>query len=143
MCCMAQDIEHPILPALSHGKDSSQCSHIWTPRYTRTPRSRTNTWSLISYSAEDDNHSQWWRSCVRAGRVQEVATQELYGPRIYQDFLYMSETGVAAPMFASRPSRTGRVTATTLEHKGLTQTGVRKFINKSDEKDAAVKALEG
>ena len=46
-------------------------------------------------------------------------------------------------MLASRFSRTGGVTATTLEHKGLTQTGVRKFINKSDEKDAAAKALEG
>ena len=63
---------------------------------------------------------------------EEMATQEQYGPR-----------GVAMPMLSSRSSRTGRVTATTLEDKGLTQTGVRKFINKSDEKDAAAKAREG
>ena len=65
--------------------------------------------------------------------------QEQYGPR-----------GVATPMLASRSSKSGRVTATTLEHKGLTQTGVRMYVNKSDEepalkawKDAAARALEG
>ena len=56
---------------------------------------------------------------------KELAKQEQYGPRIYSDFFYMSE-------------------ATALEQKGLTQngvkffadfiqqTGVRRFINKSD-----------
>ena len=53
MCCMAQDIEHPIL---SHGKESSHCCHIWTPRYTRTPRSRTST--VTSLIAESDKKSQ-------------------------------------------------------------------------------------
>ena len=83
---------------------------------------------------------------VRTERESTSATvpraekeQEQYGPR-----------GVATPMLASRSIRTGRVTATTLEHKGLTQTGVWKFINKTDEepalkalKDAAAKAREG
>ena len=65
--------------------------------------------------------------------------QEQYGPR-----------GVATPMLASRVSKSGRATATTLEHKGLTQTGVRMYVNKSDgepaltaRKDAAARALEG
>ena len=65
-------------------------------------------------------------------------------------------------MLALKFSRSGRIAATTLEQKGLTQygvkfiagfiqqTGVRRFINKSHGepamkalKDAAAKALEG
>ena len=90
-----------------------------------------------------------------------MATQEQCGPRVYSDFFYMSEGGVSTPMLALRFSRSGRMAATALEQKGLTQygvkffagfiqqTGVRRFINKSDEpsvkalNDAAAKALEG
>ena len=65
-------------------------------------------------------------------------------------------------MLALKFSRSGRISATALEQKGLSQygvkffadfiqqTGVRRFINKSDGelamkalKDAAAKALEG
>ena len=53
MCCTAQDIEHPIL---SHGKESSHCCHILTPRYTRVPRSRTST--VTSLIAESVKKSQ-------------------------------------------------------------------------------------
>ena len=93
---------------------------------------------------------------------KELAKQEQYGPRIYSDFLYVCEVGVSTPMLALRFSRSGRMAATALEQKGLTQygvkffagfiqqTGVRMFINKSDGepamkalKDAAAKALEG
>ena len=75
---------------------------------------------------------------------------------------YMSETGVSTPMLALKFIRSGRTAATALEQKGLTQygvkffagfiqqTGVRRFINKSDGepamkalKDAAAKAVEG
>ena len=88
--------------------------------------------------------------------------QEQDGPRIYSDFFYMSEAGVSIPMLAVKFSRSGRIAATALEQKGLTQygvkffagfiqqTGVRRFINRSDGepamkalKDAAAKALEG
>ena len=58
---LAQDIEHPILPALSHGKESSQCCHIWTPRYTRTPRSRTITSRVKSLVGQSNNYSQFFR----------------------------------------------------------------------------------
>ena len=92
---------------------------------------------------------------------KELAKQEQYGPRIYSDFFYMSEGGVSTPMLALKFSRLGRMAATALEQKGLTQygvkfftgfiqqTGVRMFINKSDGepamtalKDAAAKAAE-
>ena len=75
---------------------------------------------------------------------KELAKQEQYGPRIYSDFFYISEEGVSTPMLALRFSRSGRMAATALEQKGLTQcgvtffagfiqqTGVRMFINKSD-----------
>ena len=81
---------------------------------------------------------------------------------MYSDFFYMSEAGVATPMLALKFSRSGRTAASALERKGLTQcgvkffacfiqqTGVRRFINKSDGepamkalKDAAAKAPEG
>ena len=71
-------------------------------------------------------------------------------PRAEQEQEQNGLRGVATPMLASRFIKSGRVTATTLEQKGLTQTGVRKFINKSDEevalkafKDAAAKVREG
>ena len=79
-----------------------------------------------------------------------------------QDFFNMSEGGVSTPMLALKFSRSGRMAATALEQKGLTQhgvkffagfiqqTGVRMFVNKSDGepamkalKDAAAKAPEG
>ena len=93
---------------------------------------------------------------------KELAKQEQYGPRIYSDFFYMCVEGVSTPMHALTFTRSGRMAATALEQKGLTQygvkffptfiqqTGVRRFINKSDGepamkalKDAAAKALEG
>ena len=98
----------------------------------------------------------------RRQTAKELAKQEQDGPRIYSNFFYMSEAGVATPMLALTFSRSGRVTATASEQKGLTQygvkffagffqqTGIQRFINKSDGelamkalKDAAGKALEG
>ena len=91
-----------------------------------------------------------------------MAKQEQYGPRIYSDFFHMCEEGVSTPMLALKFSRSGRMAATALEQKGLTQcgvkffagciqqTGVRMFINKSDGapamkalREAAAKAIEG
>ena len=88
--------------------------------------------------------------------------QEQYGPRIYSDFFFMSEGGVLTPMLALKFSRSGRMAATALEQRGLTQYGVkffagfiqqtwvRMFINETDgkpvmkaSKGAAAKALEG
>ena len=63
-----------------------------------------------------------------------------------KDFFYMSEAGVATPMLALKFSRSGRITATALEQKGLTQYGVKfiaGFIQQKALKDAATKALEG
>ena len=98
----------------------------------------------------------------RRQAIKELAKQEQDGPRIYSDFFYMSEAGVSTPMLAVKFSRSGRILATALEQKGLTQygvkffagfiqqTGVRRFLNKSDGepvmralKGAAAKALEG
>ena len=62
-------------------------------------------------------------------------------PRAEQEQEQNGLRGVSTPMLASRFSTSGRVTATTLEQKGLTQTGVRKFINKSEE-EPALKALK-
>ena len=50
-----------------------------------------------------------------------LAKQEQDGPRIFSDFLYMSEAGIATQMLALKFSRSGRVTATALEQKGSTQ----------------------
>ena len=113
----------------------------------------------------------WCEVCVKAKgtgakhrrqTIKELAKQEQDGPRICSDFFYMSEVGVATVMLALKFSRSGRIAATALEQKGLTQygvkffagfiqqTGIRRFINKSDGeptmkalKDAAAKALEG
>ena len=98
----------------------------------------------------------------RRRTIKELTKQEQDEPRIYSDFFHMSEAGVATPMHTLKFSRSGRITATALEQKGLTQfgvklfagfiqqAGVRRFINKSDGepamkglKDAAAKALEG
>ena len=121
---------------------------------------------------ERQKHSQtnhavfapWCEVCVKGAQRRrqtnkELAKQEQYGPRI---FFCMSEGGVSTPMLALKFSRSGRMAATTLEQKGLTQygvkifagfiqqTGVPMFINKSDQepaikalKDAAAKALGG
>ena len=93
---------------------------------------------------------------------KELAKHEQYGARIYSDFFYMCEEGVSTPMLALIFSRSGRMAATALEQKGLTQYGVKFFagfilqigvrilINKSDGEpamkalnDAAAKAFEG
>ena len=76
------------------------------------------------------NHSvfaPWCEVCVKAkgtGAQQRRQTnKELaqYGPRIYSDVFYMSEEGVSTPMLALKFSRSGRIAATALEQKGLTQ----------------------
>ena len=89
----------------------------------------------------------------RRQTVKELAKQEQDGPRIYSDFFHMSEAGVATRMLALKFSRSGRVAATALEQKGLTQfgvkffvgfiqqTGVRRFINWSVG-EPAMKALK-
>ena len=89
----------------------------------------------------------WCEVCVKAkgtgAQHRRQTNKELaqYGPRIYSDVFYMSEEGVSTPMLALRFSRSGRMAATALEQKGLTQygvtgciqqIGVRMFINKSD-----------
>ena len=96
--------------------------------------------------------SLWCEVCARAKgtgaqhrrqTVKELARQEQEGARICSDFLYMSEAGVATPTRASRFRRSGRVTVTALEQKGLRQYGVKffaGFINKSDG-EPAMKAL--
>ena len=93
---------------------------------------------------ERQRHSQTNYAQHRRQTNKELAKQEQYGPRIYSDFFYMCEEGVSTPMLALRFSRSGRMAATALELKGLTQygvkffagfiqqTGVRMFINKSD-----------
>ena len=65
----------------------------------------------------------------------------------------MSEGGVSTPMLALKFSRSGRMAATALEQKGLTQygvkffarfiqqTGVRRFLNTSDG-EKAIRALQ-
>ena len=74
----------------------------------------------------------------------EMATQEQCEPKVYSDFFHMSEAGVSTLMLALKFSGSGRMAATALEQKGLTQhgvkffagfiqqTGVRKFVNESD-----------
>ena len=113
---------------------------------TRTARSSSN---LRTQSGEV------LRRCRRARGEKD-------GPRICSDFFYVSEARVATPTLALSCSRSGRVTATALEQKGLTQhgvkffagfiqqTGMRRFVIKSDGeqtmkalKDAAAKAPEG
>ena len=90
------------------------------------------------------------------GKTRAGWTQNLLG------LLHMSEGGVSTPFLAVTFSRSNRIAATTLKQKGLTQygvkflagfiqqTGVRRFINRSDGepamkalKDAAAKAIEG
>ena len=134
-------------------------------------RSSGECWPLVSsQSWRRQKHSQtnhavfahWCEVCVKAKGTgaqhrrqtnKELAKQEQCGPPIYSDFLYMSEGGVSTPMLALKFSRSGRMAPTALEQKGLTQygvkffagiiqqTGVRMFINKSDE-EPAMKALK-
>ena len=113
----------------------------------------------------------WCEVCVKAKGTgaqhrrqtfRELAKQEQDGPRIYSDFFHMSDAGVSTPTFALKFSRSGRIAATALEKKGLSQygvqlfagfirqTGVRGFINNCDGepatkvlKDAAAIAPEG
>ena len=73
-------------------------------------------------------------------------------PESTQTFVYMSEAGVSTPMLAVKFSRSSRIAATALEQKSLTQyevnffagfiqqTGVRRFVNRSDG-ESAMKAL--
>ena len=93
---------------------------------------------------ERQKHSQmnhavfatWWEVCVkpkgtgaqhRRQTNKELAKQEHHGPRIFLDFFNMSEEGVSTPMLALKFSGSGRMAATALEKKGLTQYGVKFF----------------
>ena len=74
---------------------------------------------LESRSIFSTNHAvfaPWCEVCVKAKgtrakhmrqTIKELAKQEQDGPRIYSDFFYMSEAGVATPMLALKFSRSG------------------------------------
>ena len=78
ICCMAQDTEHPILSALSHGTKSRHTGH----RELRVSRNRTNTSSLISCIAGTDNHYQWWRSLCSCGTSSRKSSRICGGQRM-------------------------------------------------------------
>ena len=61
--------------------------------------------------------------------AQEIDSQGLGKARTgwTQNLFYMSEEGVSTPMLALRFSRSGRMAATALEQKGLTQYRVKFF----------------
>ena len=97
------------------------------------------------------NHAvyrDWCSVCVAARglgtphrRRKKDAAGEQEGPRIFSDYFYMSTDEKSMPMLALKFSRSGRVAATALESKGLTefgvkffagfirQTGVKRFLN--------------
>ena len=105
---------------------------------------------------EQQNHAtfaEWCEVCLKAKSTgsqhrrqqkAELVDQERDDPIIHSDFFYMSESGVSVPHLVIKFSRSGRIAATYLEQKGLTQygvkffarfiqqTGVRRFINMSD-----------
>ena len=123
---------------------------------------------------EEENHvifRNWCAVCI-AGRgiggqhrrKRKLRAEELAeGPMICSDFSYMStdEAG-SMPMLAIKSTRSGRVSATALESKGVTahaarffaevmvRTGLRKFSNFSDNessllllKAAAARSVKG
>ena len=110
----------------------------------------------------ESNHStyrDWCDVCIKAratGTPHAVIKSDLAarreaereGPRFYSDFYYMSSDETSMPMLALKFSRSGRLSATALPSKGVTEfgvkwfarfiqsTGVRKFINHSDNENA-------
>ena len=122
---------------------------------------------------EEENHAvyrDWCDICVAAKgtgtqhrrKLKQVANEEELGPRIFSDYFFMSSADGSAPMLALKFSRSKRIAATSLPRKGVTEfatkffarfvqlTGVRRFINFSDNenamvalKDAAARSLVG
>lgn len=122
---------------------------------------------------ELENHAvyrDWCSICVGSRglgtphrrKKKEQKKEEQEGPRIYSDFYFMSTEEESMPMLAVKFSRSGRLGATAVERKGVTefgvkyfgsfikQTAVRRFINHSDNepamvalKDAAARSLPG
>ena len=92
---------------------------------------------LVRQKHFQTNHAAfalWCEVCVKAKgtgaqhrrqTIKELAKQGQDRPRIYSDFFFMSEAGVATPMLAKKFSRSGRNAAT--EQKALTQYGVKFF----------------
>ena len=115
-------------------------------RSARDSGKTTEEWRQ-STVRERDQHRE------RTSATMATQEQEPYEPRIYSDFFHMSEGGVSTPMLALKLSRSGRMAATALEQKGLTQygvkfsagfiqqTGVRMYFNKSAG-EPAMKALK-
>jgi hypothetical protein len=111
-----------------------------------------------------ENHAvyrDWCQVCIasRATGTQhrrakkQQAEKEQEGARICSDYYFMSTDESSMPMVALKNSRSGRIGATALEQKGVTefgvkfcarfmqQTGLRKFVNFSDG-EPAMKALK-
>ena len=128
------------------------------------PEGPVGGFEINSVEAKYIMHDRWGQEWLMlncdSGAAATALPQD--GPGVYPDFFCMAEAGVATPMLALKFSRSGRMAATALEQKGLTQygfkffagfiqqTGVRRVIKKSDGepamkslKDAATKALEG
>ena len=107
---------------------------------------------------EQENHAtyaEWCEVCVAtkgtgAQHRRRLQTESEEGPVISSDFFYMSTDEGSVPYLAVRFSRSGRIAGTQLENKGVTaygvkffsrfieQTGVKRFINKSDGEHAMV-----
>ena len=110
---------------------------------------------------EEENHAvyrDWCPVCIRARGLgnqhrknkEKRKEEESEGPRIYSDFFFMSTDDSSTPNLALKFSRSKRLAATALPAKGVTeygtkffarfieQTGIRRFINHSDNERAIV-----
>jgi hypothetical protein len=88
---------------------------------------------------EEENHAiyrKWCNVCVAGRGVggqhrrdrRELAEKVQDGPMICSDFFYMSTDELGStPMLVVKSTRTGRISATALESKGVTSHGVRFF----------------
>lgn len=112
----------------------------------------------------EQNHAvykPWCEICVQSRglgtqhrrRKRKQAAEDAEGPRIFSDFFFMSTEEDSVPMLALKFSRSKRIAATALPHKGVSDlgckffanfvkmTGVNRFINFSDGENA-LKALK-
>ena len=86
----------------------------------------------------EENHStyrEWCDVCIAARatgtqhrrQYHEQAKKEEEGPRLCSGYFFMSTEEESMPMLALKNSRSGRISATAPEKKGLTEFGTRFF----------------
>ena len=138
-----EDEEEHVLPTVWENFEQDRLDAQWDEDLEELPSeqqrrrmARTPTTQQV-VDHEDSNHAigmEWCWICRAARstgaqhrRISKEAKEAEENQKICSDYFFMNSDEGSQPMFALKFVRTGRISATALEAKGLTQHGMSFF----------------